>query len=113
MWDQVCEVASEVDLLTLSKESWEMKSVTLHVSVNWHLRRCLSTLEQGLNDNRTEFKDSCPLKPVSTWDNPPPSLDPQLAGQRPRSSKGETSRPAHVALIRGLMVDKKRDSLNS
>ena len=79
-----------------------MKSLTLHVSVNWHLRRCLSTLEQGLNDNRTEFKDSCPLKPVSTWDNPPPSLDPQLAGQGPLSSKSDTSSPAHGALITGL-----------
>ena len=35
-----------------------MKSLTLHVSVNWHLRRGLSTLQQGLNDNGTEFKDS-------------------------------------------------------
>ena len=36
------------------------------------------------------------------WDNSPPSLDPQLAGQRPLSSKSETSRPAHGALITGL-----------
>ena len=35
-----------------------MKSLTLHVSVTWHLRRGLSTLQQGLNDNGTEFKDS-------------------------------------------------------
>jgi len=88
-----------------------MKSVTLHVSVNWHLRRCLSTLEQGLNDNRTEFKDSCPLKPVSIWDNPPPSLDPQLAGQRTLSSKSETSRPAQVPLTTGLTKETKRDYL--
>jgi len=37
-----------------------MKSLPLHVSVNWHLRRGLSTLQQGLNDNATEFKDSVP-----------------------------------------------------
>ena len=37
-----------------------MKSLTLHVSVNWHLRRGLSTLQQGLNDNATEFKDLVP-----------------------------------------------------
>ena len=60
MWDQVCEVAAEVDLSTLSKGNWEMKSLTLHVSVNWHLRRGLSTLQQGLNDNATEFRDSVP-----------------------------------------------------
>ena len=34
------------------------------------------------------------LKPVSIWDNPPPALHPQLAGQRPLSSKRETSRLA-------------------
>lgn len=56
----VFEVAGEVDLSTLSKGSWEMKSLTLHVSVKWHLRRGLSTLQQGLNDNATEFKDSVP-----------------------------------------------------
>ena len=56
----VFEVAGEVDLSTLSKGSWEMKSLPLHVSVNWHLRRGLSTLQQGLNDNATEFKDSVP-----------------------------------------------------
>ena len=60
MWDQVCEVAGEVDLSTLSKASWEMKSLPLHVSVNWHLRRGLSTFQHGLNDNGTEFKDSVP-----------------------------------------------------
>jgi hypothetical protein len=37
-----------------------MKSLTLHVSVNRHLSRGLSTLQQGLNDNGTEFKDSVP-----------------------------------------------------
>ena len=58
--DQVCEVAGEVDLSTLSKGRWDMKSRTLHVSVKWHLRRGLSTLQQGLNDNGTEFKDSVP-----------------------------------------------------
>ena len=56
----VFEVAGEVDLSTLSKRSSEMKSLTLHVSVNWHLRRGLSTLQQGLNDNATEFKDLVP-----------------------------------------------------
>ena len=60
MCDQVCEVAGELVLSILSKGSWEMKSLTLHVSVNWHLRRGLSTLQQGLNDNGTEFKDSVP-----------------------------------------------------
>ena len=59
-WDQVCDVAGEVDLSTLSKGSSEMKSLTLHVSVNWHLRRSLSTLQQDLNDNWTEFKDPVP-----------------------------------------------------
>jgi len=54
----VFEVAGEVDLSTLSKGSWEMKSLPLHVSVNWYLRRNLSTLQQGVNDNGTEFKDS-------------------------------------------------------
>ena len=58
VWDQVCEVAGEVGLSSLSKGSWEMKSLTLHVSVKWLLRRGLSTLQQGLNDNGTEFKDS-------------------------------------------------------
>ena len=56
--DQVCEVAGEVDLSTLSNGSLEMKSLTLQVSVNWHLRRCLRTFQQGLNDNGTEFKHS-------------------------------------------------------
>ena len=32
-----------------------MKSRTLHVSVNWHLRRGLCTLQRGRNDNGTEF----------------------------------------------------------
>ena len=58
--DQVCEVAGEVDLSPQSKGSSKMKSLTLHVSVMWHLRRGLSTLQQGLNDNGTEFKDSVP-----------------------------------------------------
>ena len=56
----VFEVAGEVDLSTLSKGSWEVKSLPLHVSVNWHLRRGVSTLQQGLSDNATEFKDSVP-----------------------------------------------------
>ena len=56
----VFDVAGEVDLSTLSKGSWEMKSLPLHVSVNWHQRRGLSTLQQGLNDNATEVKDSVP-----------------------------------------------------
>ena len=60
LWDQVCEVADEVDLSTFSKGTWEMKSLPLHVSVNWHLRRGLSTLQQGLNDNATDFKYSVP-----------------------------------------------------
>ena len=60
VWDQVCEVAGEVDLSTLSNGSLEMKSLTLQVSVNWHLRRCLRTFQQGLNDNGTEFQDSVP-----------------------------------------------------
>jgi len=54
-----------------------------------------------------------PLKPVSIWDHPPPSLDPLLAGQRPLSSKKETSRPAHVALTTWLREDKKRHFSNS
>ena len=37
-----------------------MMSLTLHVSVNWHLRRGLSTLQQGLNENATEFNYSIP-----------------------------------------------------
>ena len=37
-----------------------MNSLPLHVSVIWHLRRGLSTLQQGLNDNATEFKDLVP-----------------------------------------------------
>ena len=60
VWDQVCEVAGELVLSILSKGSWEMKSLTLHVSVNWHLSRGLSTLQQGRIDNGTECKDSVP-----------------------------------------------------
>ena len=45
----------------------------------------------------------------SIWDNPPPSLDPPMAGQRPLSSKRETSRPAHIALTTRL-TEEKRDS---
>ena len=56
----VFDVAGEVDLSTLSKGSWEMKSLPPHVSVNWHVRRGLSTLQQGLSDNATEVKDSVP-----------------------------------------------------
>ena len=56
----VFEVAGEVDLSTLSKGSWEMKPLPLHVSVNWHVSRGLSTLQQGLSDNATEVKDSVP-----------------------------------------------------
>jgi len=37
-----------------------MKSLPLHVSLNWHLRRGLSTLQQGLKENGTQFKDSVP-----------------------------------------------------
>ena len=37
-----------------------MKSLPPHVSVNWHVRRGLSTLQQGLSDNATEVKDSVP-----------------------------------------------------
>ena len=37
-----------------------MKSLTLHFSLKWHLRRGLSTLQQGLNNYRTEFKYSVP-----------------------------------------------------
>ena len=37
-----------------------MKSLPLPVSVNWHLRRGLSTLQQGLNDNATDVKYSVP-----------------------------------------------------
>ena len=58
--DQVCEVAGEVDLSTLSKGSWEMKSLTLHVSVKWLLSRGLSTLQQGLNENGTDVTYSVP-----------------------------------------------------
>ena len=58
--DQVCEVAGEVDLSTLSKGRWDMKSRTLHVSVKWHLRRGQSTLQLALCDNGTEFKDTVP-----------------------------------------------------
>ena len=53
-------MAGEVDLSTLSNGSWEMKSLPLHVSVKWHVRKGLSTLQQGLNDNATQFKDSVP-----------------------------------------------------
>ena len=60
LWAQVCEVADEVDLSTLSKGTWEMKSLPLHVSGNWHLRRGLSTLQQGLNDNGTDVTYSVP-----------------------------------------------------
>ena len=57
----VFDVAGEVDLSTLSKGSWEMKSLTLHVSMNWHIMSGLSTFQQGLNGNGTDFKDSVPL----------------------------------------------------
>ena len=57
---EVSEVAGEVDLSIHSKENSEMKSLTLHVSVNWHLSRGLSTLQQGRIDNGTECKDSVP-----------------------------------------------------
>ena len=60
MCDQVYEVVGEVDLSTLSNGRWDMMSLTLHVSVNWHLRRGLSTLQQGLNDTGTDFKYSVP-----------------------------------------------------
>ena len=57
---EVSEVAGEVDLSTLSKGSSEIKSLTLHVSVKWHLRRGQSTLQLALCDNGTEFKDTVP-----------------------------------------------------
>ena len=60
MCDQVCEVAGEVGLSTVSKGSWEMKSLTLHVSVKWLLSRGLSTLQQGLNENGTDVTYSVP-----------------------------------------------------
>ena len=60
VWDQVCEVAGKVDLSTLSKGSWEMQSLTHHVSVNWHVRSGLSPLQQGLNTNGSELKYSVP-----------------------------------------------------
>ena len=33
-----------------------MKSVTLHVSGNWHTNTSMSTIEQGLADNGPEHK---------------------------------------------------------
>ena len=60
LWAQVCEVADEVDLSTLSKGTWEMKSLPLHVSVNWHVRRGPSPLQQGLNANGSEYIHSVP-----------------------------------------------------
>jgi len=60
VWDQVREVAGKVDLSTLSKGSWEMQSLTHHVSVNWHVRSGLSPLQQGLNANGSELKYSVP-----------------------------------------------------
>ena len=58
--DQVCEVAGAVVLSTLSKGIWDMKSLTLHVSVNWHVRRGPSPLQHGLNANGSEFIYSVP-----------------------------------------------------
>ena len=60
MCDQVYEVVGEVDLSTLSNGRWDMMSLTLHVSVNWHVSRGLSTFLQCLNDNAIEFKNSVP-----------------------------------------------------
>ena len=50
------------------------------------------------------------LKALSIWDTIPPSLDHQLAGQSPLSSRRETSSPAVVALTTRLVKDKKRDT---
>ena len=53
-------MAGEVDLSNLSKGSWEMQSLTLHVSVNLHVRRGPSPLQQGLNANVSEYIHSVP-----------------------------------------------------
>ena len=51
---RTCGFAGVVDLWTWACFIWEKKCVFLHVSVNWHPNTSLSTLEQGLAENRSK-----------------------------------------------------------
>ena len=50
-----------VYLCTLACGTWEMKSVSLHISVISHLNTSQGTLEQALADHRPEGKCSVTL----------------------------------------------------
>ena len=53
-----CGFDGAVNLWARAWGIWEMKSVTLHASGNWHLNTGVSTLEQSLADNWPECKFS-------------------------------------------------------
>ena len=72
-----------------------MKSVTLHVSVNWHLNPDLSTLEQGLVGNGPECKYSV-TQSTLYFDTPHPSLDPRLASPESRLPQDRILKTFHL-----------------
>ena len=88
-----------------------MKSLILHVSVNWQLKTSMTTLEHDLAGNGPEGK--CSLTQIQSYlEHSSSSLDPQLAGKVHLSSKGESSKHLHVSLTTGLSEDKKRDTFS-
>ena len=57
-----------------------MKSVSFHVSLNWHMNIGLSTLDQLSGRPWLRRKDFCHPKEVSIWNIPHPLLDPRFWG---------------------------------
>ena len=106
-----CGFTEEVDLWTRDWDIYEVKTVTLHDSVNWQPNNVLSTLEQGLADNgqTAKFMSS---QNGSILNSPHSSLDPLLSGQDSPRLQDETSRPASVILNTGSYKITRETLLN-
>ena len=101
--------AREVDLSTPSKGSWEMKSLTLHVSVNWHLRSGLRpfsrvSMTMGQRSSIRSPKTSLHLGQSSSCSTPSIGRP-----EAPLVQEGNL-KTCHGALTTGLTEEKKRDS---
>jgi len=112
VWNQVCEVADEVDLSTLSKGSWEMNSLTLQVSMNWHIMSGLSTFQKGLIGNGMELKDSVNKNSLQLGKFSPFSRPSTGRPEAPLVQEGNL-RSCPCSHTTQLTEEKKRDSLNS
>ena len=87
-----------------------MKSVTLHISLNWHVNTGLITLENGLDDKGPESKNS--LKQTSlylehSWSNSRPTIG---RDRVPSHTRGKPQYYALEDLTTGLMEDQKREA---